>query len=133
MPIGPPPSRPEPKSGCRPVPAPIAPMIVLERRATGSLSTRWFHGLFAGKIRHFFAAGSGWPALPTASAPARTVSAAARAMSLARIGWQGRPFPRVGALSDAWPRPMHRAMRFATAALLSALALALAAAAQADP
>ena len=28
--------------------------------ATGSRSTRWFHGLSAGKIGQFGAAGSGW-------------------------------------------------------------------------
>jgi hypothetical protein len=32
-------------------------MICAELDATGSVSTRWFHALFAGKIGHFGAAG----------------------------------------------------------------------------
>jgi hypothetical protein len=49
MPIGPPFHFPEPKSGWSPVPAPIVAMIAVEFAATGSESTRSFHGLSAGK------------------------------------------------------------------------------------
>src|SRR3954466_16145106 len=58
MPIGPPSHWPAPKSGWRPVERPIDAMIVDESAATGSVSTRWFHALFAGKIGHFGAAGT---------------------------------------------------------------------------
>ena len=44
------PTCPEPKSGWRPVPAPIVAMIASEFDATGSESTRMFHGLSAGNI-----------------------------------------------------------------------------------
>jgi hypothetical protein len=40
------------------VPTPIEAMIAAELRATGSLSTRLFQGLLAGKTAHFGAAGT---------------------------------------------------------------------------
>ena len=49
---------PEPKSGWRPVSTPIDAIICAEFAATGSLSTRSFHGLFAGKIGQLGALGS---------------------------------------------------------------------------
>ena len=49
IPIGAPSQSPEPKSGWRPVPAPIDPMIAAESGATGRRSTRRFHGFEAGK------------------------------------------------------------------------------------
>src|SRR5687767_10957195 len=48
MPIGPPSHSPDPKSACRPSPAPMESMIVDELSATGSSSTAWFHGLLRG-------------------------------------------------------------------------------------
>jgi hypothetical protein len=65
---------------------PIERMILSELRATGRRSTRWFQWLFAGKIRHFFACGSGRPDVTTAVAPASTATAAVMAMTFARIG-----------------------------------------------
>ena len=56
IPIGAPSQSPEPKSACMLPPAPIAPTIAAESLATGSESTRSFHGLDAGKIPHFGAA-----------------------------------------------------------------------------
>src|SRR3569833_2575722 len=58
MPIGPPSHWPEPKSGWRPVEPPIEAMICAESAATGSVSTRWFHGLFTGKTGHAGAEGA---------------------------------------------------------------------------
>src|SRR5262245_65329904 len=49
IPIGEPCHRPEPKSAWRPVETPIEAMIAAELRATGSLSTRRFHGFDFGK------------------------------------------------------------------------------------
>ena len=49
MPIGEPSQRPEPKSAWSPVSVPIEPMIAAEFWATGSLSTRRFHGFVFGK------------------------------------------------------------------------------------
>src|SRR3954466_1226367 len=73
MPIGPPPYLPEPKSACMPLDGPMLLMIVLELRATGSLSTRWFQGLFPGKIVQPPTRGRPPPA---ASAIAATLTAA---------------------------------------------------------
>jgi hypothetical protein len=58
MPIGPPSQRPDPKSGWSPVERPIDAMIRSESAATGSVSTRWFHALLAGKTGHFGAPGT---------------------------------------------------------------------------
>jgi hypothetical protein len=66
--------------------APIERMILSEFRATGSRSTRRFQWLLAGKIRHFFACGSGRPEVTTAVRPNRQAAAAVRAMTFARIG-----------------------------------------------
>src|SRR5436305_14680319 len=49
IPIGAPSQRPEPKSAWRPVEVPIEAMIAAESAATGSRSTRRFHGFEAGK------------------------------------------------------------------------------------
>src|SRR5512144_2689155 len=80
MPIGPPSHRPEPKSACSPRSRPIDEMIVSEFAATGSVSTRWFQGLDAGKTVHFGAPGSGAPV----EAPASKASTAASASGTAR-------------------------------------------------
>src|SRR4051794_15092926 len=48
MPMGPPSQRPEPKSAWTLVVAPIEATIAAESAATGSASTRWFHGFEAG-------------------------------------------------------------------------------------
>src|SRR3954453_16284671 len=95
MPIGPPWYRPEPKSACRPVPAPIDATIALELAATGSPSTRWFHGLLAGKTGHLFAPGTGWP--PAAAAATSAPAAASAANCAAR----SLPFVMIGDSSDA--------------------------------
>ena len=58
IPIGEPSQRPEPKSACRPVSAPIEAMTAAELAATGSLSTRRFQGLVFGKTVHFGAPGT---------------------------------------------------------------------------
>ena len=50
MPIGAPSQSPEPKSGWSPVESPIDAISCAEFAATGSVSTRWFHALLAGKI-----------------------------------------------------------------------------------
>ena len=50
IPIGPPSQRPEPKSGCSVFVGPIEAIVASEPAATGSVSTRRFHGLSAGKI-----------------------------------------------------------------------------------
>src|SRR5947207_11723994 len=50
MPIGCPSQSPEPKSACTGSSSPIERIIAAELGATGSLSTRWFHGFVAGKI-----------------------------------------------------------------------------------
>src|SRR5438105_7663333 len=49
MPIGCPSQSPEPKSACTGASSPIERIIAAEFGATGSLSTRWFHGFEAGK------------------------------------------------------------------------------------
>src|SRR3954447_23886198 len=128
MPIGPPPYLPEPKSGCRPVPAPIELMIVRELRATGSLSTRWFQALLRGKTRHFLALGSGWP-LDSAAAPAIVATTTSSAIIRGHMAREGRP--RRGHLSRRRSRPINSGMRIA-AALIVTLALALPAAAQGE-
>src|SRR5947209_7978940 len=54
------PSQTVPKSGCTGV---LVPMLAISRAefpATGSLSTRWFHGLLGGKIGQARAPGRGW-------------------------------------------------------------------------
>ena len=58
IPIGPPSQRPEPKSACMWSSTPIAATTRSEFGATGSLSTRWFQGLEAGKTGHAGAPGS---------------------------------------------------------------------------
>src|SRR3954447_17721936 len=80
MPIGPPSQRPEPKSACSPRSRPIEEMTASEFAATGSASTRWFHGFDAGKTEHFGAPGSG----AAEDTPARTASSEASASGTAR-------------------------------------------------
>src|SRR5581483_7972226 len=58
IPIGPPSHLPEPKSACTGVPSPIDLISCAESADTGSLSTFWFHALFAGKTGQRRAAGS---------------------------------------------------------------------------
>ena len=73
IPIGPPSQRPEPKSACMWSSAPIAATIRSDSAATGSLSTRWFQGLEAGKTGQAGACGSlaaEATATPSASTPA---------------------------------------------------------------
>src|SRR5439155_22305275 len=73
IPIGGPSYRPEPKSGWSPVDTPIDAIICAESDATGSVSTRAFHGLFAGKIGQRGALGNRSAcaeAPPTRSTPA---------------------------------------------------------------
>src|SRR4051812_6466054 len=104
-------------------------MIATELLATGSLSTRLFHGLLRGKTRHFLAPGSGWPVETTAQAPAITAMAATAARTRARMASQGRD--RCGRLSRRAGRPIRRSMRLA-ATLAAAVALAVPTAARAD-
>src|SRR3954454_13195086 len=61
-----------------PFEGPMLLMIVLELRATGSLSTRWFQGLFAGNALHPPTRGAPPPA---ALAAAATVTAAITGMA----------------------------------------------------
>src|SRR5581483_4295115 len=58
IPIGPPSHLPEPKSACTGEPRPIDLIRWAEPADTGSLSTFWFQGLFAGKTGQRRAAGS---------------------------------------------------------------------------
>src|SRR6266540_2601212 len=73
IPIGAPSQRPEPKSACRPVPAPIEEMISAELPATGSVSTRWFQGFVFGKTGQRGAAGrrSAWADEPPSASAHR--------------------------------------------------------------
>src|SRR5579862_2852930 len=96
MPIGPPSQVPEPKSACTGAFKPIEAISWAEFAATGSLSTRWFHGLFAGKTGQRGAAGS-----RSARAVEPASRATARAAATARV--------LLMALSSAaeWPRLSH--------------------------
>src|SRR3954465_11285925 len=81
IPIGPPSHVPEPKSGWSGAPRPIALIIAAEFFATGSVSTRAFHGLSAGKIAQPGAVGSGVALIPepaTSAAPTTNATASAR-------------------------------------------------------
>src|SRR5579862_6411939 len=84
MPIGPPSQVPEPKSACTGAFKPIEAISWAEFAATGSLSTRWFHGLFAGKTGQRGAAGSrsARAVEPASSASARTATRTRRLNSL---------------------------------------------------
>ena len=66
IPIGPPSQSPDPKSACMWSPVPIAATTRPESAATGSLSTRWFQGLDAGKTGQAGAPGT-LPACATAT------------------------------------------------------------------
>src|SRR5579862_1537640 len=77
IPIGPPSQRPEPKSGCKPVVSPIDWISCAEFAATGSVSTRSFHGFVAGNIGHFGADGT---LSACAVEPPRSIAPAASAI-----------------------------------------------------
>src|SRR5205823_15079365 len=80
IPIGSPCQSPEPKSAWRPVEAPIEAMTAAELDATGSLSTRRFHGFDFGKTGQRGAAGtrSAWAAPPVAATSATTAQTRTR-------------------------------------------------------
>src|SRR3954469_23658320 len=82
MPIGPPSYLPEPKSACMPSPGPIARTTKSEFDALGSLSTRWFQGLFFGKIAQPPTFGSAPP--PAASAAVALTAAMDRSRTRGR-------------------------------------------------
>src|SRR3954454_13287862 len=78
MPIGAPSYRPEPKSACTLPELPIERTIAPEFFTSGSLSTRWFHGLFFGNTAHFAAPVTGWPeAIPAVTEMISTSNAIA--------------------------------------------------------
>src|SRR3954452_19071281 len=97
MPIGTPLYVPDPKSACTPAPAPIEATMRAEPAATGSLSTRWFHGLLRGKTWQRAAPRTGRPAL-VAARPSRRVAitAAATARMSGRGYAAGRDRPMAG-------------------------------------
>ncbi len=74
IPIGEPLYRPEPKSGWTWLLSPMRALMRAEFLATGSRSTRWFHGFSAGNTGQFGAAGR---ALPDTSAGTTTSAEAA--------------------------------------------------------
>ena len=77
IPIGPPSQRPEPKSACIVFVGPIAATVAADPAATGSASTRRFHGLSAGKTGHDFARrGAATPRRPSQPTAATTIAAA---------------------------------------------------------
>src|SRR5437667_1425844 len=81
IPIGEPFQRPEPKSGCSPVDAPIELTICAEFDATGSVSTLRFHQLSVGKTGQFGAPATGEACAedaPSESASATPISPAIR-------------------------------------------------------
>src|SRR3954467_4969258 len=114
MPIGPPSQRPEPKPAWRPGWAPSGAIRRCESAATGSLSTRSFHGLVVGK--------TGQPPAPGGAAANAAVAAADAQQStiaslIARGSSPSRPNPnprlpfvhrgRVGSGEDAAVDWMH--------------------------
>src|SRR3954451_24716189 len=112
MPIGPPSQRPEPKSACTPAETPIEATTASELAATGSVSTRSFHGFDAGNTGQRFAPGRRSAcAAPTATSA--TANAAASAMrvpltrrTVPRLPW--RRVPRSGERRDARAEQPHR-------------------------
>src|SRR5215471_5146799 len=82
MPIGCPSQRPEPKSACTGESRPIAAIISAEFGATGSLSTRSFHGFEAGK--------TGQPAIVGVAGAPPSASTASRS-GLKRIEHRAPP------------------------------------------
>src|SRR4051794_35184868 len=121
MPIGPPSYLPEPKSAWTGSDAPIARTIAPEFEATGSLSTRWFQGLFFGKMRQCGAPARGWPD-PLLTRTAEVPRAAVAARSATSLGLT---------LDSSARLPMCMEMR-RTALLASLLLLVLPAGARAD-
>src|SRR3954464_13846104 len=80
---------------------PMLRTIASELPATGSLSTRWFHGLFAGKTEQPPTRGRFEPAPPAAAAATATATATAARIAIDRlIGI------RVGRPSAGYPRYM---------------------------
>src|ERR1044071_8991380 len=92
IPMGPASHFPAPKSAGTGSFRPIELISCAESADTGSLSTRWFHGLFAGKTEQCRAAGSrsAWAADPVKRTAARPAASAAarvtRFMALSSAG-----------------------------------------------
>src|SRR5262249_25722582 len=112
MPIGAPFQRPEPKSGCRAVSAPIESTIAAEFLATGSRSTRWFHGLSFGNTGQ--PARRGEPAVEPAraSVPVATARANVFMRAACRLGrvlprGRGRPPPAPSGRGTRGRRRLH--------------------------
>src|SRR4051812_46163472 len=72
---------PVPKSGCTGPSGPIARTIASEPGRTGMPSTRWFHGLLAGKIEQ--------PAIASAASMARILAAPMRLLVTGGAGYIG--------------------------------------------
>src|SRR4029453_5801163 len=95
IPIGEPSQSPGPKSAWRPVETPIEAMIAAELRATGSLSTRRFHGFDFGKT-----AQRGAPGRPSASADGAPSASGQRRTG----GRRGRIMARVSTPAAVRPK-----------------------------
>src|SRR5262245_56827139 len=111
MPILLPSQSPEPKSACMWSSRPIDATIASEPAATGSESTRWFHGLEAGKTGQAGACGSGAAEEPAASAAVTTASRS-RELRTRGVSAARRPdatLERGGARSVSVPRVKIRA------------------------
>src|SRR5437763_7674757 len=108
MPIGAPWYGPEPKSAWTGRSRPIEAMSVAELEATGSRSTRWFHGLSRGKTGQRGAPRSGRPAVAAARprTASRTATAAA-GLTAPRL----RPTGARGTLAARDGLRRHRAAR----------------------
>src|SRR3989442_1392594 len=89
MPIGAPSHSPEPKSGWRPVSAPIEAMTAAELAATGRRSTRSFHGFEAGKTEQPAMRGTDAVAPPSAATAAPTTSSFKRESPVPRVWHEG--------------------------------------------
>src|SRR4051812_10965470 len=113
MPIGPPSYLPEPKSACMPSSGPIARTTASDVEAFGSLSTRWFQGLFFGKIAQPPTFGGGVPAPSAVIAVALTAATKAgrtnrrRRIEKAGYGLQPRAESPMDNLAHASPHPPH--------------------------
>src|SRR5437764_4206211 len=83
IPIGPPSHVPEPKSACTGESSPIEAISCAESEATGSVSTRSFHALLAGKTGQCRAAGRrrAWADDPLRSTAVTTAARARRVTS----------------------------------------------------
>src|SRR3954454_23057954 len=113
MPIGPPSYLPEPKSACMPSSGPIARTTASEFDAFGSLSTRWFQGLFFGKIAQPPTFGGGLPAPSAVIAVALTAATKAgrtnrrRRIEKAGYGLQTSAESPMDNLANASPHLPH--------------------------